>query len=126
MDNSYTEDNRESQPKKHGGKPFTKGDPRINRKGRPRNFDALRELAQQIANEVSLKDGEPLIISGHKVTVAEAILRSWAISKDPKLQIAFIEIAYGKVPDTIESTNSGLIQVEFIGRELPSEVEPPA
>jgi len=78
-------------------KPFVKGDPRINRKGRPRNFDALRELAQQIAHETT-----NAIIDGHKVTVAEAILRQWAISKNPQLQRAFIEIAFGKVPDALQ------------------------
>jgi hypothetical protein len=31
-------------------KPFAKGDKRINRKGRPKTFDALRQLAQTIAH----------------------------------------------------------------------------
>jgi hypothetical protein len=88
-------------------KPFTKNDPRINRKGRPRTFDALRTLAQQIAHEVALKDGAPLVISGRTVTVAEAILRSWATSKNPMLQKAYIEIAFGKVPDNLDITSAG-------------------
>ncbi len=40
----------EETPKKSGR--FTKGDPRINRNGRPKSFDALRALAQEIAHEV--------------------------------------------------------------------------
>ena len=80
---------------------FKKGDPRINRKGRPKSFDALRELAQQIAHETAQKDGQPLVIEGHKVTVAEAILRKWVQSGNPQLQRAFIEIAFGKVPDEV-------------------------
>jgi len=80
-------------------KPFKKGDPRINRKGRPKNFDALRELAQSIAHETAKKDGEPLVIDGHIATVAEMVLRTWATSKNPQLQRAFVEYAFGKVPD---------------------------
>ena len=87
------------------GVPFQKGDPRINRKGRPKSFDALRALAQEIANEAAKKrDGEPIIIDGHIVTVAEAILRQWSTSNNPMLQMRFIEITYGKVPDVHELT----------------------
>ena len=84
------------------GKGFTKGDPRINRKGRPKSFDALRELAQTIAHEAALTAGQPLVIDGHIVTVAEAILRQWAQSKNPQLQQRFIEVAFGKVPDKLD------------------------
>ena len=88
------------------GKPFVKGDPRINRKGRPKTFDAFRELAQQISHEPAISDGQKLEINGHVVTVAEAILRRWAASKDPRLQMAFIEIAFGKPPQRTEITGA--------------------
>ena len=99
------------------GRPFVKGDPRINRKGRPKSFDALRELAQQISHEEALSGGQPLIIDGHKVTVAEAILRQLAQSKNPKERQLFIEIAFGKVPTAVEMAgkNGGPIQVEHSG-----------
>jgi hypothetical protein len=93
-------------------KPFVKGDPRINRKGRPRSFDALRALARQIANEVATsKAQEPIVINGHVVTVAEMILRNWA--RDAKLQAHFIEIAYGKVPDSVEFPGALKVLVEY-------------
>ena len=99
---------------------FTKGDPRINRKGRPKHFDALRELAQQIAHETP-KDshGQPLVIDGHIATVTEAILRLWATSKNPQLQKAFIEYAYGKVPDRQELTGADgdVIRVSLIDND---------
>src|SRR6266567_4346751 len=79
------------------GKGFVKGDPRINRKGRPKSFDQLRKLAQQIADE------EVTDRRGEKIRLAEAILRSWAESKEPMLQKSFMEYAFGKVPDKIET-----------------------
>jgi phage terminase large subunit len=94
---SNTSDNRPAN-KGH----FKKGDPRINRKGRPRSFDALRKLAQAIAHEEAKDKGqEPLVINGHKATVAEVIMRQWAMSRNPQLQKAFIEVAFGKTPDTV-------------------------
>lgn len=78
------------------GKKFTKGDPRINRNGRPKNFDELRSLAQEIAHEeITLPDGR-------KLTKAAALLYKWFQSSEPSLQKAFMEYAYGKVPDKIE------------------------
>ena len=85
-------------------KPFVKGDPRINRKGRPKSFDALRTLAQDIAHEKAKAGGNTVVIDGHSVTVAEAILRQWAQSKNPRLQERFIEVAFGKVPQAVEVT----------------------
>jgi hypothetical protein len=79
---------------------FQKGDKRINRLGRPKSFDGLRELAQQIAKEtVDTKAG--------RLTVIEAIMRQWAQSKDPRLQMAFIQYAFGKVPDVINGDQEG-------------------
>ena len=89
----------EEIPKRKGT--FVKGDPRINRNGRPKSFDAFRKLAVEIAGEKVIKDGEPVTINGHVLTVAEAILRQWASSKNPKLQMAFIEVAFGKPPENV-------------------------
>ena len=76
--------------KKVPGVPFFPGDPRINRKGRPRTFDTLRALAQQIATEMSS--------SGSSMSNVEAIMRDWAYSPDVRKQQIFVEYAYGKVP----------------------------
>lgn len=75
---------------------FVKGDKRINRKGRPKDFNALRELAQQIAHETMVDQ------TGTSRTVAELIMRKWATSSDPQLQMRYVEIAFGKVPNTVE------------------------
>jgi hypothetical protein len=94
-------------------KPFTKGDPRINRKGRPKTFDALRELAQAIAHEeAQARDkatGElvPVVIDGHKVSNAELLLRRWMSSQDARLQMHVMEIAFGRVPQPVEMSGPG-------------------
>ena len=108
-------DNSSTVPKQL--KPFVKGDPRINRKGRPKSFDGLRSLAQEIAHEAAKQSkeqgGQPVVIDGHIVSITEAIMRSWAMSKDPRLQQKFIEVAYGQVPSVtrLEGTDGGPIQV---------------
>lgn len=78
---------------------FSKGDPRINRKGRPKSFDTLRKLAQSLADEqATTANGQPIVIDGHIATQAEMILRT--LMKDNPER--FLEIGYGKVPNPIE------------------------
>ena len=98
-------------------KPFQKGhDPRRNRNGRPKSFDALRKLDQLISHEDAQSGGQPIVINGHTVTVAEAMLRQLAQSKNPKDRQLFIEIAYGKVPNPVELTgkDGGPVATEII------------
>lgn len=76
-------------------RPFAKGhDPRRNLKGRPKSFDEVRALAQELANEKET-NGKPAIVN---------VLRRWKNSIEPSLQRAFVEYAFGKVPDKIEAT----------------------
>ena len=105
--------NTDANTGKVPGGPFRKGDPRINRKGRPKSFDQLRSLAQEIAHEAAKQGGQPVVIDGHTVTVTEAIMRQWAMSKDPRLQQKFIEVAYGQVPSVtrLEGQDGGPIQI---------------
>jgi hypothetical protein len=106
---------------------FVKGDPRINRKGRPKSFDALRELAKEIAHEIAKqKNGEPVRTrDGKPLTVTEAILRSWSSSTNPKLQQAFIEIAYGKTPAAIELTGRDGAPLEITTQVVRSRAAEP-
>ena len=92
------------------GIPFVKGDKRINRKGRPKNFDALRKLAQQISHEaIKTEDGET-------ITVIEDLLCKLAKSADVRAQMEFIEIAFGNAPQPVEVSGKGgdAIQVHFV------------
>ena len=117
-------DNNGKKPGGVTGKGFVKSDPRINRNGRPKSFDALRKLALQISAEiVPDKARAPSVqkvlnANGtereHILTVAEYILRLWASSNKPELQRAFMEIAFGKVPQNLDVTTDGKPLVQFV------------
>ena len=92
-------------------KPFVKGDKRINRKGRPKSFDALRKLAQQIAAEdLQSTDGDV-------VTRIEALLRVMSSSKNPADRALFLAYAFGKPKDELDLTTGG----EPITKEVDNE-----
>lgn len=85
-------------------KPFTKGDKRINRKGRPKSFDQLRKLALQLAHEeTETKQGE--------MTAVEIILRQ--MMQDKKQREIFLQYAYGKVPDELNVKQSGKVTLKL-------------
>ena len=94
-------------PKPATGKPFTKGDKRINRDGRPKNSTDLSALFRRIGAEVATKkNGEPIIgPDGRPMTVLEAIARQWA--QNPRQQADFVDRAYGKVATPVDVTSKG-------------------
>lgn len=96
------QDNSKSAP----GKPFTKGDKRINRKGRPKSFDALRKLAVKIAGETIPSP------NGEDITRIEALLRVLSSSKAPADRALFLAYAYGKPKEEVE--HSGEIATKVI------------
>jgi phage terminase large subunit len=87
--------------------PFTKGDPRINRKGRPKSFDQLRKLAlAKLSDQAKNADNKPVLIDGKPVSNVEALLTMLIHSKNPHERQYILELAYGKVPDAVLEDDS--------------------
>lgn len=88
---------------------FTKGSPRINRLGRPKNFDALRSLAKLVLDEkIVSKDGTTAM------SRVELMIREMASSRDPRKMQSLLDIAYGKVPQAVDVSLSDKVIVEIV------------
>lgn len=106
------------------GRPFVKGDARINRKGRPRKIDDYRALVQSILNEAATdKAGNALTANGHAMTVIEAMTRQMIQSKNPRMAQIILEYAYGKVPAPVELSgpDGGPVLVERVEVIAPTD-----
>ena len=79
--------------------------------------------SRQVARVMSTLLGQPIIIDGHIATVTEMIMRQWATSKDPRLVQAFIQYAYGKVPDQTEVTGKDGEALKFVIVERSGEAD---
>lgn len=91
-----------AHPNTSGLKPFQKGaDPRRNTKRRPKSFDMLRKLAQEVAGEVLTG------VDGADVTRVEALLRVMSSSRNPADRKTFLEYAYGKPKESVDITSNG-------------------
>lgn len=105
-------------PKRATSTSFVKGDPRINRDGRPKDAASLSALARRIGHEkATTKDGKPVIgPDGKPMTVLEVIMRQWA--QDPKRQEKFVDRAFGKVPDRIADADGKdfVLRVEYVNK----------
>jgi|SRR3990172_1832977 len=92
------------------GKPFVKGDPRINYKGRASNFDQLRTFLQEMANEEIDDDG-----------VKKTRLRMIAESLSENQLKDFLEFAYGKVPQPIDVKGQIESKVEIVNPNVKTD-----
>lgn len=95
---------------------FVKGDPRINRKGRPKSFDQYRALVRSVLDEPAKdKEGNVIVVEGKIVTVAEMIVREWTVDRNK--QPLLFEAAYGKVPQPLDVSIPSRIIVKLVNDE---------
>jgi hypothetical protein len=101
------QDSSNTIPKQLRGKTFKDHPERINRKGRPKSFDKLRELAVSLANEAAIDAATkgPLLVKGHAATEIEMLMRQMMHDNPAR----FVEIAFGKVPDEMNMNTKGEI-----------------
>jgi len=91
------------QPPKKPGQFQKGGDPRLWQKGRPAGtgFSAWRAYAREFGERPAYnRKGEAIMHMGRHLTFMENILLTWCL--DPRLHQLMTDIAYGKVPQTID------------------------
>ena len=84
---------------------FAKGDPRINRKGRPRVPKSVVELQKLIDEVMAEEIVNPT--TGERVQRIRAMLRSLTTGKDTSGKVHILDRRYGKVTDRVDLTTGG-------------------
>lgn len=82
---------------------FVKGDPRINRKGRPPKIDQLQRDLKELASETveyELKSGETITTSRYMAILLNII--EGALSGDPQDKKLYLEYMFGKPMQPVE------------------------
>lgn len=100
---SNTATNSKNKPR---GKPFAKGDTRINRHGRPKNHDELRALIQRVAGESM--ENKP------EWTRIEVMIRQMLISHSPADRVQLLEHGFGKVPQDVNVNFQKMTDAELL------------
>jgi hypothetical protein len=115
-----TDELQDTAPEQHKvpGKPFIKGDKRINRRGRPKSFDALRKLAIKIAGETIPNP------QGEDYTRIEAMLRVLTSSKAPADRALFLAYAYGKPKEEVDISSGGEAITFIVKRDDEKDLQP--
>ena len=98
---------------------FKKGDPRINRNGRPKTQEKLRKLILQVLSEPAIErgTGEPLVKDGKIITQGEAIVRKW-VADNPELLFAY---AFGKPEQSLNVSGEIEVPVTIVEVVRPNE-----
>ena len=89
------------------GRPFVKGDPRANTKGRPPVARQFKELRSKILDLLASP------ASDGKTPVLEAFLRNLIADKSPAARKLVLEYGFGKVPEEIKMEHSGKTGIDI-------------
>jgi len=103
------------------GVPFAKGDPRINRNGRPRKSDMLKDaLLEKWDAPIIGTGGKPIKdADGNVITHGGEVIAK--MFKDSKLYPELLNRAFGKVKDEVEVSTRNI----EIRRINPEDIEDP-
>lgn len=102
------------------GKPFVKGDKRINRKGRPKTFDKLRAMVQETLNgdlKIKKPTGETV-----ETTRLRLMLESMTTGGNPADHRLLLEYGFGKVKEEVDITHTWKERAREAGYD-PEEIE---